>query len=112
MHEMSIAMNIVEIAESVARQNNARHINLIQVELGTTSGIVPEALEFCFESACKNTLAENARLELLLSKAEVTCPVCSKTQVLTRQIDLCENCGELLVARQQQELRVVSINVD
>jgi len=112
MHEMSIALNIVEIAESIARQNKAQRINHIQVEIGTTSGVVPEALEFCFESASKNTLAENCRLELLTSKAVVNCPVCANQQILTRQVDLCERCGELLVVRDEQHLRVVSINVD
>ena len=62
MHEMSIAMNIVDIAVQTAKANKAKKINSISVEIGALSGVVPEALEFCFEAATQNTMAQGSQL--------------------------------------------------
>ncbi|MFI5070488.1 MAG: hydrogenase/urease maturation nickel metallochaperone HypA, partial [Terriglobales bacterium] len=45
MHELSIAMSIVELAEEEAQQRNAQ-VTAVHLKLGALSGVVKEAL--CF----------------------------------------------------------------
>ena len=53
MHELSIAMNIIDIAGEYAAKANTKTINEIEIEVGELSGVVIEALEFAMENAKK-----------------------------------------------------------
>lgn len=113
MHEMSIAINLVDLAVETALQNKAKKINSITLELGNLAGVVQEALEFCFESACKGTIAEGAKLELINLKARAFCEHCQR-EFNANQIALnCPECGAFtLNVKGGRELRIKSINVD
>jgi hydrogenase nickel incorporation protein HypA/HybF len=54
MHELSIAMSIVELAEEEAEQRGVQ-IEAVHLKLGALVGIVKEALLSCYEMACENT---------------------------------------------------------
>jgi hydrogenase nickel incorporation protein HypA/HybF len=97
MHEMSIAMNIVDLVSTTAQAEQAVSIQSIELEIGTMSGIMLEALEFCFEAAAKGTLAEGALLDILSIQAKGTCPVCNHISEVSGPADQCPNCGEFLL---------------
>lgn len=52
MHELSIAMSIVEAAEEEAEQRNV-HVNAVHLRLGALSGVVKDTLLFSYEVACR-----------------------------------------------------------
>ena len=54
MHELSIAMSIVELAEEEADRRGVQ-IEAVHLKLGALAGIVKEALLSCYEMACENT---------------------------------------------------------
>jgi Zn finger protein HypA/HybF involved in hydrogenase expression len=58
MHEFSIAMSIIEIAETEAKKVNATKINELVLDVGTMAGIEFFALDTALEMAVKNTLLE------------------------------------------------------
>ncbi|MCS6773263.1 MAG: hydrogenase maturation nickel metallochaperone HypA, partial [Thermoflexales bacterium] len=60
MHELSIALSLVESVESAARQAGAQRVTRIQLQLGALSGVVKEALLFSYDIAAQGTLAEGA----------------------------------------------------
>ena len=60
MHELSIAMNVIEIADEYAAKANATVVKEIEIEVGELSGVVLDALEFAMEVAVKNTILEQA----------------------------------------------------
>lgn len=62
MHEMAIALALIEQAEKVAREQNARAIPGITVVVGRLSGTDPDALRAVFELAAEATLAAGATL--------------------------------------------------
>jgi len=62
MHEMSIALSIVEAVDAQARQEGARAISAIELRIGKLAGIEPDSLRFCFSAAAKGTLADSALL--------------------------------------------------
>jgi len=112
MHEMSIAMNIVDIAVQTARQNGAKKINAITVEIGALAGVVPEALEFCFEAATRDTMAQGSKLEVIYLKAEAECSECGAKFETDQFLNICPKCGQQVFARGGKQLQVKSINVD
>jgi len=113
MHEMSIAMNIVDIAVEHAQKAKARRINKIVLEIGSLSGVLTDALLFCFESATKNTMAEQAELEIIKQPATATCQQCHFSFETEEFVPVCPKCGEMVFnIKDGKELKIKYINVD
>jgi len=94
MHEISIAISIVEIAEASARKHGARSIQLVKLRLGEFTTIVQEALEFAFEIARQDTLAAHATLVVEIVPMVVRCSSCGVIPNPVRDIILsCPQCG-------------------
>ncbi len=62
MHELSITRNIVAI---VAERAAGRRVLRITLEIGALTAIMPEAIRFCFPMCAKNTVADDAKLEII-----------------------------------------------
>jgi hydrogenase nickel incorporation protein HypA/HybF len=113
MHELSIAQSIIEIAEAKAREENSRCIQTIKIRLGEFTTVVREALEFAFEVARRDTLAETARLEIESVPMVVRCVVCGLVTEPVREVCLiCLQCGLPLEVVSGEELQVEYIEVE
>ncbi|MBF0274929.1 MAG: hydrogenase maturation nickel metallochaperone HypA [Nitrospinae bacterium] len=113
MHEMSIALSIIDIAHSQAQKINAKKINEVEVEIGEMAGVVKEALLFCFDSASKGTSAEGAQLKVIDIPGEGKCSQCGNEFPTSQEFSPCPKCGEFLVALiKGKELKVKTINID
>jgi hydrogenase nickel incorporation protein HypA/HybF len=83
MHELSIAIRLVEVAAEAAQSLGAARVSRLFVRLGTRAGLAVEALRFHFDLAAEGTILQGARLELeavdgpdlQLSAMEVVDPV-------------------------------------
>jgi len=62
MHELSIALNIVEIAEEELTRHGGERVRAIHLQLGPLAGVAREALLFSFGLACEGTPVEGSRL--------------------------------------------------
>jgi hydrogenase nickel incorporation protein HypA/HybF len=113
MHEISIAQSIIEIAEAQAREANSPCIQTIKIRLGEFTTIVPEALEFAFEVARRDTLAGNARLEIAIVPLVVRCAACGPVTDPVRALCLiCPQCGLPLEIISGEELQVEYIEIE
>ncbi|MBN2613736.1 MAG: hydrogenase maturation nickel metallochaperone HypA [Bacteroidales bacterium] len=113
MHEFSIAVNIVEIAEETAKLHHAEKISGIVLEIGEASGIVPEALEMAMQSAVKNTMLENAKITFIYIPAKAICNDCNKEFNPDNLIAVCPHCSSFNVTiTSGKEMRVKSIEID
>jgi hydrogenase nickel incorporation protein HypA/HybF len=61
MHELSIAMNIIDIANEQAKINNLSAIDEIEIEVGELSGVETDALKFAMEVVTRDTILEKSR---------------------------------------------------
>ena len=61
MHELGISRNIVAIVGEAA---NGRRVRRITLEIGKLSGVMPHAIEFCFDLAAEDTKAAGAILDI------------------------------------------------
>jgi hydrogenase nickel incorporation protein HypA/HybF len=62
MHELSIAMSIVEIAEAEAERHACTGVQAVHLRLGPISGVAMDALLFSYPLATEGTSLEGSRL--------------------------------------------------
>lgn len=93
MHELSIAMSIVEMAEEEAQSRNVR-VSAVYLKLGMLSGVVKDALLSSYGMACDGTPLEGSRLVIEDVPVEVFCASCNMNRTLTSmQWFICPECG-------------------
>lgn len=113
MHEVGITQSIIEIAEQHARAQGAGKINSVTVDIGALSGVMPEAVEFCFEACASGTLLEGTRLIIHRIPGRGRCGECGAETALDPQTFACAACGSFaLETLQGNELRVTELEVD
>jgi hydrogenase nickel incorporation protein HypA/HybF len=113
MHELSIAMSIVEAVEE-SLPDDACRATVIKLRVGAMSGIFPDALLFGFEIAAEGTRSAGAGIEIETVPAVVRCAPCGvDTELESPPIFRCGKCGELTGnLLQGKELEIESIEVD
>lgn len=110
MHEMALTQSVVEICE---RNAGGRRVTAVFLEIGELAGVVPAAVEFCFDACTRDTLLEGARLFIELVPGRGRCQGCGAESGVTAYYDPCPACGgygvELLSG---EELRVTELEVE
>jgi len=76
MHELAITDSVLNQSIAEARKQHAVAINRIKLRIGEGMSIVPECMQFYFETIRKGTLAANAKLEIETVPVKVVCPKC------------------------------------
>jgi hydrogenase nickel incorporation protein HypA/HybF len=113
MHELSIAMSIVEIAEENARNANTSVINEIELDIGTQSGVVLEALEFAMQSAVQGTMLEKAKVKINSIQAMAVCASCQHKFIAEDIFAPCPECDNpFCEIVQGKELKVKSLKAE
>jgi hydrogenase nickel incorporation protein HypA/HybF len=93
MHELSIAMGIVDAALEEAQQRGVR-VSAVHLRLGALSGVVKDALLFSYEVACQDTPLEGSHLIVEDVPVIVFCPRCNEHRTLPSvQLFICPECG-------------------
>jgi hydrogenase nickel incorporation protein HypA/HybF len=80
MHELSIAMSLVDIATEEIEKLGDVHIDAMHVRLGPLSGVVEDALRFSFDLVAQGTSVQGARLEIEHVVLSVHCTECDTTR--------------------------------
>ncbi|MDX1942023.1 MAG: hydrogenase maturation nickel metallochaperone HypA [Saprospiraceae bacterium] len=112
MHELSIVMGIVEIAESETRKAGAVAVESIELEIGKLAGIQIDSLEFAWDVAVKNTVLQKAHRQIHHIPGKARCSECETEFEMIELYDACPNCGQYFSEiLQGQELRVKSLVV-
>ena len=112
MHELSIAMGIVKIAESETAKAHAQKVECIELEIGNLAGVELEALEFVWPSAVKDTVLDQAELKITRIAGRGKCADCGHEFHLDNYYDPCPNCNSFLKSiLQGKELRVKALEV-
>lgn len=110
MHELSVAMGIVRIAENEMAKVKAKSVELIELEIGTLAGIEFDSLDFVWTSAVKDTVLENAEKRIKIIPGKAQCGACNTIYPIQFIYDNCPDCGSFLKSIVQgKELRVISL---
>ena len=112
MHELSIVMSIIDIAQTQAEQSNAAVIDEIEIDIGCLSTIEMNAFEFAWRQGVKHTMLEGAIKKINRIKGKAKCTGCSALFPLDNIYDACPACGEQFInILAGKELRVKSLVV-
>ncbi len=94
MHELSIALSLLDLAEEEAERRGGVQVAAIHVKLGPLSGVVAEALLSAYDLARENTRFE--RCDLVIEQVPIVayCPNCrGERAVISVQEICCAECG-------------------
>jgi hydrogenase nickel incorporation protein HypA/HybF len=94
MHELSIAMSIVDTAvEEAARLDDAT-VLAVHLKLGPMAGVVKAALLASFDMAKENSPISGAKLVIVDTELRAYCPVCETERGVVSLTEICCNeCG-------------------
>lgn len=115
MHEFSIAVSIIEIAEAEAKKANANGIKELVMDVGTMAGIEFFALDAAMEMAVKNTLLEKAKVTVNKIQAKAKCTECKTEFEISQVYDPCPKCGSLyheLLGGKELQIKSLVVDVD
>jgi len=93
MHELSIVANLFEILEEKAKEHKAKKIVMVKLRVGALSGVVPEFLETAFDIYKKETIADQAKLEISEVALKIQCQKCHTEMVKDDFVFICSKCG-------------------
>jgi hydrogenase nickel incorporation protein HypA/HybF len=113
MHELSIAMSIVEMAEEESERRGGLEITAVHLRLGVLAGVVKDALLSSYEMACEDTPLAGSKLIIDEVPGVVYCPKCeARRAVRPPEWFCCSECGAIASEIVEgKELEVVSLEV-
>jgi hydrogenase nickel incorporation protein HypA/HybF len=113
MHELSIAMSIIEGATEEAQRHGAVKVSAVHLKLGPLSGVAKEALLFSYELACEGTALEGSRLVIQEVPAIAFCTSCEvERAIVSIQTMRCPVCGAPPPqVAQGREIEIVALEI-
>jgi len=109
MHELGIAMDVVDAVS--ARAAGAR-VRRVVLEVGALTAVLPDALRFCFDLATAGTAAEGARLDIVERPGRARCRACGTELALARPFGRCACGGTDLDWLEGDELKIFEVEVE
>ena len=112
MHEMALSQSLVDLIAEHARTASASRVTRVVLEIGVLSHVDPAAMSFCFDSAARGTIAENAVLEIRKPNGQAYCFTCEKTVQIAARGEACPDCdGYQLLVNGGEEMKLKELEV-
>lgn len=108
MHELGIASNIVAIVAEAANGRSVRHVT---VEIGKLSGVMAEAIAFCFDVVAEGTCVQGAELEIREIEGFARCLSCAAEFSIDCLLTPCACGSHRLAYLRGEELNVKSMEI-
>jgi hydrogenase nickel incorporation protein HypA/HybF len=113
MHELSIALSLVDLACDEARRLGHATVDAIYIRLGALAGVVKDPLLFSFELAKQGTEISTARLEIQEVPVTVWCSECASERVLSdvrsRRCPVCNAATPQMLRGDELELFALEV---
>ena len=93
MHELSLAMETVELVSREAKKNGVSLIREVLIEVGNLSGVEADAFEFAMELMVKGSILENAAIRLTRTPGKGKCIACDLEFIMSQRLDCCPQCS-------------------
>lgn len=110
MHEMSLAMAVVDQVGHAAAEHGATEVAAVRLQVGELAGVVSDALHFSFSLACAGTVLEGAELLTEDVPGRARCASCSIGWDTGMPPQLCcPGCGAAAELVSGRELRITGV---
>jgi hydrogenase nickel incorporation protein HypA/HybF len=109
MHELALTCAIIDTVEEAA---NGRRVLRVTLDIGRLSGVMTDAIRFCFNEVANGTAAEGAMLDIREIDGRACCRHCG-AEFATPDLYTACDCGALEIERLQgEELMIKSIELE
>ncbi len=109
MHELGITRNIVAIVAAAAE---GRRVRRVRLDVGQLSGVMADAIEFCFEIVAKGTPLDGAVLDIRRVKGLAQCRECGARFATDTLYQRC-GCGSSAIDRLAgEELKIRDMEME
>lgn len=98
MHELSLAENVLQIIEDAAREQGFEQVRTVWLEVGQLACVEQEALRFAFDVVTRDSIAQQARLEIIETAGQGRCEKCGQSFLLATIYEACPACGSYQVS--------------
>ena len=113
MHELSIAISIVDIAIRQANASLATSVSCVELDIGTISGIEYESLQFALSVAVNETILEDTEFKINKIEALMECNSCDNLFTPNGLNGKCPDCtGTDTTLIKGKELQIRSLLVE
>jgi len=113
MHEMSLAEGVLQIIEDSAKAQNFSRVKTVWLEIGQLAGVEVEAMKFCFDAVTRDSIAQDAKLEIIATPGQAWCLHCAEVVNVAVLYDACPNCGSHQIqVTGGNEMRVRELDVE
>jgi len=112
MHELSVAMSILELAEAESARHNHAKVEAVHIRLGKLAGVMKDALLGAFELAREQSAScRTCRLIIEDVPIIVFCQACQAQREVVNEMR-CIACGELCgELRQGREMEITAMEI-
>lgn len=94
MHELSIALSLLDVAEQEAERHGGGRVRAIHLKLGPLSGVDGQALLSAYELAREGSALEGSHLVIEEVPVVAFCPACAAERgIISVQEVCCSACG-------------------
>lgn len=94
MHELSIALSVLDIVSTAAAESGLTSVTLVRLRIGRASGVQPDSLRFAFDCSKAGTPADGSALEIEEVQVGGRCDVCNRDFTTPEPYVLaCPLCG-------------------
>ncbi len=108
MHELGITQSIVEIC---VENSGGAAVKRVTLEIGKLSGVLPEAVRFCFDVCAAGTVVQGATLEIIETPGVAVCQSCDANVPINALFGRCDCGSSSLKIIAGEELRVRELEV-
>jgi hydrogenase nickel incorporation protein HypA/HybF len=109
MHELGITCNIVAIVREAA---NGRKVSRVTLEVGRHSGIMADALAFCFDVVARHTELDGATLDIREVDGHARCLACGAEFATTTLYEPCACGSRRLLLLKGEELKIKTMELE
>lgn len=92
MHELKIAEDLSVIVLDAANKAMLGKVTKVNITFGQMIQIVPDIFEFAFRECVRETIAENAEIDIEIKQVKMKCRGCGKDFHVTENRFVCNNC--------------------
>jgi len=93
MHEIKIAEDLSVIVFETARKEKLSKVTKVNISFGQMIQIVPEIFEFAFREIVRNSVVENAELDIEIVPVKMKCTNCGNDFQVRENLFACDICS-------------------
>lgn len=92
MHEFSLAIEVINLAERETERNKAEVIQEITIEVGDMSGVEADAFGVALELLVKDSILDGTRIRIIKVPGKGKCIACNLEFEMTERMATCPEC--------------------